>query len=93
MKNIKLVKRVANANAITHNGKFHLDELFSTIFLSKLMDEIRLIRLPKIEGNYENKIIYDIGLGEFDHHQKGKNGFRANGIYYSSIGLLWKSKR
>ena len=28
--------------------------------------------------------------GEFDHHQKNRNGKRNNGIYYSSIGLLWK---
>lgn len=28
--------------------------------------------------------------GEFDHHQKSRNGQRDNGIYYSSIGLLWK---
>lgn len=30
------------------------------------------------------------GYGEFDHHQKNRNGQRENGIYYSSIGLLWK---
>ena len=29
-------------------------------------------------------------FGEFDHHQKNRNGQRANGIFYSSIGLLWK---
>ena len=29
-------------------------------------------------------------VGEFDHHQKNRNGQRENGIYYSSIGLLWK---
>ena len=28
--------------------------------------------------------------GEFDHHQKNRNGKRKNGIYYSSIGLLWR---
>lgn len=31
-----------------------------------------------------------LDYGEFDHHQKNKNGQRENGIYYSSIGLLWK---
>lgn len=40
--------------------------------------------------NFENKIIYDIGFGEFDHHQKNRNGQRENGIFYSSIGLLWQ---
>ncbi len=29
-------------------------------------------------------------IGKFDHHQKNRNGKRKNGIYYSSIGLLWK---
>ena len=29
-------------------------------------------------------------FGKFDHHQKDRNGQRENGIYYSSIGLLWK---
>lgn len=29
-------------------------------------------------------------FGEFDHHQKNRNGQRKNGIYYSSIGLLWR---
>ena len=40
--------------------------------------------------NFENKIIYDIGFGEFDHHQKNRNGQRENGIFYSSTGLLWQ---
>ena len=31
-----------------------------------------------------------LDYGEFDHHQKNRNGQRNNGIYYSSIGLLWK---
>ena len=31
-----------------------------------------------------------LDYGEFDHHQKNRNGQRENGIYYSSIGLLWK---
>ncbi len=31
-----------------------------------------------------------LDCGEFDHHQKNKNGQRENGIYYSSIGLLWE---
>lgn len=31
-----------------------------------------------------------LGYGEFDHHQNSRNCMRNNGIYYSSIGLLWK---
>lgn len=35
-------------------------------------------------------LVYDIGGGEFDHHQLGRNGKRENGIYYSSVGLIWR---
>ncbi|MGN1296862.1 MAG: MYG1 family protein [Clostridia bacterium] len=89
-KNIQLTKEIDNANCITHSGKFHVDDVISTIFLSKLKENIILIRVPTVKNiNIENKIVYDIGLGEFDHHQKNRNGQRENGIYYSSIGLLW----
>ena len=90
-KNIQLTKKVDEANCITHSGRFHIDDVISTIFLSKLKKNVILIRMPTIKNiNVENKIVYDIGLGEFDHHQKNGNGQRKNGIYYSSIGLLWK---
>ena len=90
-KNIQLIKEIDNANCVTHSGKFHVDDVISTIFLSKLKKDIILIRVPSVKNiNVENKIVYDIGLGEFDHHQKNRNGQRQNGIYYSSIGLLWK---
>ena len=89
-KNIQLTKEIDNANCITHSGKFHVDDVISTIFLSKLKENIILIRVPTVKNiNIENKIVYDIGCGEFDHHQKNRNGQRKNGIYYSSIGLLW----
>ena len=68
-----------------------MDDIISTIFLSKIFKEINLIRVPSINNrNIDNKLVFDIGLGEFDHHQKNRNGKRENGIYYSSIGLLWK---
>lgn len=90
-KNIKLTKQYNQANFVTHSGTFHVDDVFSTIFLSKIFKDINLIRIPSIENrSTNNKLVFDIGLGEFDHHQKNRNGKRENGIYYSSIGLLWK---
>lgn len=90
-KNIQLTNKFDKANCVTHSGRFHVDDVISTIFLSKIIKKIILIRIPSIDKiNFENKIVYDIGLGEFDHHQKNRNGKRKNGIYYSSIGLLWK---
>ena len=90
-KNIQLTTKIDEANCITHSGRFHVDDVISTIFLSKIINKIVLSRVPTIENkNIKDKIVYDIGFGEFDHHQKNRNGQRDNGIYYSSIGLLWK---
>ena len=90
-KNIKLTKQYNKAKFVTHSGTFHVDDVISTIFLSKIFKEITLIRVPSIDNRcVNNKLVFDIGLGEFDHHQKNRNGKRKNGIYYSSIGLLWK---
>lgn len=90
-KNIKLTKQYSKANFVTHSGTFHVDDVISTIFLSKIFNEINLIRVPSLDNKeVKDKIVFDIGLGEFDHHQKNRNGKRKNGIFYSSIGLLWK---
>ena len=90
-KNIQLTNQIDKANCITHSGKFHVDDVISTVFLSKIFDKIILLRIPTVENiNLENKIVYDIGFGEFDHHQRNRNGKRENGIYFSSIGLLWQ---
>ena len=90
-KNIQLTTQINKANSVTHSGRFHVDDVISTIFFCKIMDNVILSRVPTIENkNVKGKMVYDIGLGEFDHHQKNRNGQRKNGIYYSSIGLLWK---
>lgn len=91
-KNIQLTTQIDEANCITHSGRFHVDDVISTIFLSKIIDSVILARVPAIRNkDIKDKIVYDIGLGEFDHHQKNRNGQRDNGIFYSSIGLLWKN--
>ncbi|MFR2787990.1 MAG: MYG1 family protein [Clostridia bacterium] len=52
------------ANCVTHSGKFHVDDVISTIFLSKLKKNVILLRISTIDNNLnlENKLIYDIGL-------------------------------
>ena len=87
---IKIVKSIDEANCITHGGTFHSDDVFATVFLEKIFDEVRVIRVMESEEEIEGKIIYDVGRGKFDHHQLGGNGERENGIKYASIGLLWK---
>ena len=86
--NIKTTNNINEANCITHNGKFHCDEIFSTVILSKMLSEIILFRTNEINEKIENKYVYDIGGGEFDHHQEGGNGERENGIKYASCGLV-----
>lgn len=87
---VKVTKNPEEANAITHGGYFHADEVFATAILSLIMD-VRLMRVFKVPKKInDNIIVYDIGYGRFDHHQKGGNGERFNGVPYSSAGLIWK---
>ena len=91
MKNLKIVKDINEANFITHSGKFHIDDVFSTVFLANYFENVRLKRVGHIEkiNEKDDKIIYDIGYGKFDHHQ-GNALKRKDGTTYSSFGLLWK---
>lgn len=88
---IKTTKATANANVITHSGIFHADEVLATVILSKIFGDITVLRTFKVPyGIRDDVIVYDIGLGKFDHHQKGGNGARENGVPYAACGLLWK---
>lgn len=88
---INLVKNIDEANCITHAAKFHADDVFSSVIMNTIVEDMKLVRVISVpETGVENKLIYDIGWGEFDHHQKGGNGERENGIRYAAFGLLWK---
>ena len=75
-------------NAFTHGGIFHADDVFATALLKILNPDILVTRGNQIPDNFEG-IIYDIGGGEFDHHQKEKR-IRENGVPYAAFGLLWE---
>lgn len=76
---------------ITHGGIFHSDDVIATVILSKVFGNITVLRTFKIPDIIsDDVIVYDIGLGKFDHHQKGGNGVRENGVPYASSGLIWK---
>ena len=91
MENIKVVKVVAEANAVTHGGLFHADEVMATVILSKVFDQLRVCRTFKVpEDISEDVVVYDIGFGELDHHQKGGNGARENEVPYAACGLVWR---
>ncbi|MEI2298430.1 MYG1 family protein [Ensifer sp. MJa1] len=82
---------------VTHSGGFHADELLSTVILTRLFPEARLVRSRQEEWIKPgaDRVIYDVG-GQydaeariFDHHQRGAP-VREDGQPYSSFGLIWK---
>lgn len=74
--------------AITHAGKFHADDVFSAAFLKILNQNIQIERVAKVPDVYSG-LVFDIGLGKYDHHQ-AKNECRKNGVPYASFGKLWR---
>lgn len=86
-----IVKKTIEANALTHSGVFHADETMATAILNKVFNNLILCRTFKVpEEVAAPVIVYDIGGGKYDHHQKGGNGCRENGVPYSSAGLIWR---
>lgn len=82
---------------VTHSGGFHADEVLSSVILTRLFPEARLIRsrAPEWTTAGADRIVYDVGgvydaaAGIFDHHQRGAPQ-RDDGQPYSSFGLIWK---
>jgi uncharacterized UPF0160 family protein len=82
---------------ITHSGHFQPDDIFAVATLSLVLKgDFELIRTRDMEviktGDYvvDVGLMYDPSKNRFDHHQIGGAGVRANGIPYSSFGLVWK---
>ena len=80
---------------VVHGGNFHADDLFTVAYLLKYFD---LIGVPitykrtfqitdemTLENGY---IVADIGLGEFDHHQKEELKQKDKQILYQSSTLF-----
>ena len=89
---IRKVEFKFNRNyAITHSGKFHLDDVMSAVLLVIYYGYLLLLRVDKVPNDLpSNVVVFDIGGGEFDHHQSDGNGIRENGVPYASCGLIWR---
>lgn len=61
--------RQKDASAFTHSGKFHADDVFSSALLLYLNPEITITRGNKVPDDFDG-IVFDIGRGRYDHHQK-----------------------
>ena len=80
--------RRKDAAAFTHGGKFHADDVFSAALLLYLNPEIVITRGNRVPENFDG-IVFDIGRGRYDHHQKDSR-VRENGVPYAAFGLLWQ---
>ena len=80
--------RQKDASAFTHSGKFHADDVFSSALLLYLNPEITITHGNKVPDDFDG-IVFDIGRGRYDHHQKDSR-IRENGIPYAAFGLLWE---
>ena len=76
------------AQAFTHGGKFHADDVFSAALLRHIRPDIRILRGFAVPENFDG-LVFDIGDGMFDHHAAG-SPVRPNGNPYAAFGLLWQ---
>ena len=82
-------KNTTSGEVFTHSGKFHADDVFASAFLRIFGFEGKINRISEVpkEAYISNSLVYDIGGGQFDHHQENKE-CRCNGIPYAAFGLI-----
>lgn len=82
---------------VTHDGRFHTDEVFAIAILKMVYPNAKIVRTRKKEEFAKADFRIDVGdrynpkKGDFDHHQIGFNEKRKNNIPYASAGLVWKN--
>jgi hypothetical protein len=85
------------AHLVTHSGGFHADELMSSVILTRLFPQARILRTRDEVWitPAPDRVIYDVGRDHnlerliFNHHQKNPPQ-RDHGQPYSSFGLIWR---
>ncbi len=85
---------------VTHNGKYHPDEIFACAVLELVLDkqsiQYEIIRTRDEDVIKSSDYVFDVGgvydpaINRYDHHQREGAGKRADGIPYASFGLAWK---
>ncbi len=90
---------MSKIKVVTHNGKFHADDVFSVALVSLLETnkELEIIRTRDEKVFETADWLLDVGgkidilKKQFDHHQIGYSEKRiSNGLIYATIGLLWR---
>ncbi|MDQ6928730.1 MAG: MYG1 family protein [Actinomycetota bacterium] len=80
----------------THDGSLHADEVFAVAALGLLDDRVEVVRTRDRGALAGADLRVDVGFrdnartGDFDHHQRGFDAARTNGVRYASFGLVWR---
>ena len=77
----------------THAGMFHADDVCCTALINLICDKEdiprpEVHRVSEVTDEMREYLVYDIGRGEFDHHQRD-NGTHEDGTPYASFGKIW----
>ena len=91
-KSIEILYNLAQKGCITHSSRFHADDVLSAALLkiSGIISDVSVIqRVGRVPQDFDG-LAFDIGGGEFDHHQQDA-GVRPNGNKYAAFGLLWNA--
>ena len=81
---------------VTHDGKFHADDVFAVSALGLLEPDALIVRTRNPERIAKGDYVVDVGgvyepeANRFDHHQPAGAGARGNNIPYAAFGLVWK---
>jgi len=81
---------------VTHNGRFHADDVFAAATILTLHPRAILTRTRDEATIKAADVVFDVGgtydvtTLRFDHHQIGGAGKRSNDIPYAAFGLVWK---
>lgn len=94
MRTVEIVNKYSTANAVTHGGTFHADDVLATVMLSYIKGALKVYRTFKVDWDNvpEDAIVYDVGGKDFDHHMPGGQGKHpGTDIDYASAGLVWRT--
>lgn len=94
----EFIEKLKTGEIYTHGGTFHADDVMSVAVINQVCDKYglprpRVNRISDLEQAKElakDNIVFDIGLGEYDHHQKD-NEVRENGVPYAALGKIWRT--
>ena len=79
---------------MTHNTIFHADDVFGVAMCLLINCDLEVLRTTnqfELDRAKEDPsiLMFDIGLGKYDHHQEDK-ALRPDGTPYCGFGLLWR---